>query len=262
MDQVLTRGRFLRRYKRFFADIELPDRGVVTAHCPNTGSMKTLLSEGAEAWCRFTDDPKRKLAWSLVLLGVPGGHALVDTALPNRIVAEGIESGKVPSLAGYENIRKEVKIGKSRIDLLLENPAEVSGDSCYVEVKNVTMSSLSVTKDGETVPGVKGRADFPDAVTERGRKHLEELTSIAAGSSRAAQVFFMGRTDTKRVGIASQIDAAYHEALQSAVSAGVEVVALRSQVEFGEDPIEIVGAGGSFQHVKIEVSGECPFELG
>lgn len=261
MEQIVTRGRFLRRYKRFFADVEIPEHGVVTAHCPNTGSMKTLLTEGTEAWCRFTDDPKRKLAWSLVLLGVPGGYAMIDTALPNRIVAEGIQAGLVPSLSGYESIRKEVKVGNSRLDLLLENSSGNSEESCYVEVKNVTMSSLNVSEDGKETAGVRGRADFPDAVTSRGRKHLEELTALAEGNCRAAQVFFMGRTDTVRVGIAADIDADYYETLKSAVSGGVEVIALKSQIDLAEQDLEVMGCRSPFQRVTIDVAGECPVEL-
>ena len=140
MNLDLERGRFQRRYKRFFADVERDDGSVVVSHLPNTGSMATLLHDNVDAFIRFDGNPKRKLQWTLTLLGTTGGGlALVDTALPNRIVEEGVLAGAIPELSGYPRLRREVKYGEqnSRIDLLLE------GDQgpCYVEVKNCTMAS-------------------------------------------------------------------------------------------------------------------------
>lgn len=226
----LTRGTFLRRYKRFFADVEIDGHGTVTAHCPNTGSMKTLLEEGSDAWLRYSDDPKRKLAWTLVLLGVPGGRALVDTSLPNRVVEEAVHAGLVPALRGYRGLRREVRYGdRSRIDLLLEDPEDGTGRPCYVEVKNVTMRSMSLP----------GRGDFPDAVTERGRKHLHELAEVAERGERAVQLFLLGRTDCTRVGIAEEIDGAYAESLRASRDRGVEVLGLRLAV--GDDTLHVDG---------------------
>ena len=239
MQQILRPATFVRRYKRFFADARFPDGTEVTAHCPNTGTMKTLLDEGSPAWLRAADDPKRKLQESLVLLGVPGGVALVDTALPNAIVAEGIEAGALPSLTGYDTIRREVKVGSSRIDLLLSDATD-GGPDCYIEVKNVTMASAHVP----------GRADFPDAVTERGRKHLGELGELVAAGHRAVQLFLLGRTDCASVGVADEIDPKYGETLREVVAAGVEVVVAQLAIDFLED-----------ENVALTLRGECPVEL-
>ncbi len=241
----LTRGIFRRRYQRFFADVEIPGIGAITAHCPNTGTMRTLLEDGADAWLRHSDDPKRKLAWTLVLLGVPGGLALVDTSLPNTIVAEGITAGLVPSLAGYETLRREAYLGgRSRFDMLLANPQDGSGRSCVIEVKNVTMRSAAV----------EGRADFPDAVTARGRKHLEELATLAGREMRAVQFYLLGRTDCTRVGIAAEIDPGYAQALETARVSGVEVIAVQLAIE--EAAIEEAGGVS----VALRTSGECSVE--
>ena len=250
MRQDLRRARFLRRYKRFFADVEL-DGEVVVAHCPNTGTMKTLLEEGAPAWIRTSDDPKRKLAHSLVLLGVPGGRAIVDTALPNRIVEEALHAGVISSLTGYATVRREVKVGeKSRIDLVLEE-SERGAPDCYIEVKNVTMRA----DDHVELPPGSGslRADFPDAVTERGRKHLGELMRLVDQGHRAVQLYFLGRDDCDHVGVADAIDPAYGETVREAMAHGVEFIAVRARIEGGES--EASGA------VALTVGEECLVEI-
>lgn len=218
MDIQLTRAVFLRRYKRFFADVRLADGSVVQAHVPNTGSMRSLQTPEVEAWLTPASDPGRKLRWTLTLLGTPGGGlALVDTGLPNRLVAEGVVAGTVPELAGYALCRREAAYGSrgSRCDLLLTAPGRAD---CFVEIKNVTMAS-------ETHPG---RADFPDAVTERGAKHLAELTDLARDGKRAVQFFLVDRSDCDHAGIAAAIDPDYAAALTLAVAAGVEVVCYRA----------------------------------
>lgn len=226
MELALIRGIFLRRYQRFLADIELPagtpggQCRLVTVHVPNTGSMKTLLTPGMDAWLRTSTDPKRKLPFTLVLLGLPaGGLAVVDTNLPNRVVADGVAAGAIPELAGYTSCRREVTYGSrgSRIDLLLESPGR---PPCYVEVKNNTMASA-------TTPG---RSDFPDAVTERGRKHLAELTDVVRDGGRAVQFYLVDRTDCERSGIAAEIDPTYASALHAAIAAGVEVLCYRAEI--------------------------------
>jgi len=211
---MLIHATFLRRYQRFFADVQLDDGTVVVAHVPNTGSMRTLQTTGVDAWLTPAADPQRKLRWTLTLLGTPdGGLALVDTGLPNRLVAEAVAAGRVPALAGYAALRREAPFGTrgSRCDLLLTDPAR---PPCYVEIKNVTMASASVTT----------RADFPDSPTERGRKHLAELTDLARSGTRAVQFYVLGRTDRTSVGLAQDIDPAYAAALATAQAAGVEVV--------------------------------------
>jgi sugar fermentation stimulation protein A len=145
----------IRRYKRFLADVELPDGGTITAHCPNSGTMKTVSDPGSKVWISKSDNPKRKLAYTLELVccGPSNVPALVNTARPNHVVREALEQGLVEELRGYERIRSEVKIGESRLDLLLEGgPSDAP--VCYIEVKNVTMSEQ---------PGL---VIFPDAGVE------------------------------------------------------------------------------------------------
>lgn len=210
---------FIRRYKRFLCDVQV-GKETWTVHCPNSGSMKTLLNEGAPCFLHDSQNPKRKLSHTLTLLGVgEGDWALVDTQRPNAMAEEGILDGKIPELSGYGSLRREVKYGRenSRIDILLE---EEGRPSCYVEVKNNTMLSESNPE----------RSDFPDAVTERGRKHLRELMEMKEEGHRAVLLLMVNRTDTNRAGIASEIDPAYAETLKEAMSAGVEVLCYRTKL--------------------------------
>lgn len=232
----LLPGTFVRRYKRFFADVLLDDGREVVAHCPNTGSMKTLLEEGAPAFVTPNDDPKRKLRFTLTLLGLKRRKlAMVDTSLPNALVADAIAAGDVPELDGYAGLRREVKYGtrNSRIDIVLD-PAEGDGRSpCWIEVKNCTMAS-SVAE---------GRCDFPDAVTQRGLKHLEEMSDLAREGARVVQFFLVSRSDCTSCGVASEIDPAYHTALLAAQEAGVEILAYRLGIT----------------RRKLALSERCPF---
>lgn len=216
----LIEGRLLKRYKRFLADCNIPDVGEVVAHCPNSGSMKTLIDGEPKAWLRHVPDPARKLKWTLTLLGVRRrGKALVDTGLPNQLVADAISTGKIPKLLlkSGQKVHREVKVGeKSRLDIVIageDRPDETNGD-VYVEVKNVTMLS---SVDGD-------RADFPDAVTERGRKHLHELIRLRHMGHRAVLFLLLGRSDCTKVGFASEIDPAYCESLKQAAAEGVEII--------------------------------------
>ncbi|HED66273.1 MAG TPA: DNA/RNA nuclease SfsA [Planctomycetes bacterium] len=214
-DSPPIEGRFLRRYKRFFADIELPDGTVVTAHCPNTGSLLGCKEPGSPAWLRDSGDPKRKLRMSWQAIRVGDTWVNVDTNLPNRVVFEAIQAGVVPELRGYDEARREVRYGnRSRIDVLL-----TAGDRppCYVEVKNTTLAE-------------GGTALFPDAVTSRGLKHLGELREVVRRGERAVQFFFVSRTDVDTFRPADSIDPAYTAALREAASAGVEVLAWAARV--------------------------------
>jgi sugar fermentation stimulation protein A len=209
-------GRFLRRYKRFFADVELADGTLVTAHCPNTGSLKGCLVEGARAILRDSQDLERKLRFVWQAIEIDGTLVNVDTALPNRVVHEAVVAGKIPELAGFDEARREVKYGEnSRIDLLLSKRR--SQQLCYVEVKNTTLA------EGHT-------ALFPDAVTERGRKHLGELAKMVEQGHRAVQFFFVSRDDVRSFAPADEIDPAYCAALRAAAAAGVEVLAYAARV--------------------------------
>ncbi len=228
--EPLVRGRLLRRYKRFLADIELDGGEIVTAHCANPGSMLGLNDPGISAWLSKSDNPKRKLAWSLEVVEVDVGRGPtlvgINTGHPNRLVEDAISAGAISELAGYETLRREVKYGKnSRIDLLLSNEGK---PDCYVEVKNVHLVRE---------PGL---AEFPDSVTARGAKHLDELSDMARQGARAAMFYLVQRGDTERVMIARDIDPAYGDALERARKAGVEVVAYGCEVT--AEGIEVTGA--------------------
>ena len=205
----LARGRLIRRYKRFLADIELNDGHVVVAHCPNPGAMLGLDEPHSEVWLSPAANPDRKLRYSWELIRV-GEHLVgVNTSRPNGIVEEAVRARRVPELAGYTSIRREVSYGKSsRIDLLLERD---NHSICYVEVKNVHLKR-------------SGPAEFPDAVTARGRKHLGELGDMVEAGHRAVMFYLVQREDCERFRIAEDIDPAYAEALKTALSRGVEAI--------------------------------------
>ncbi len=217
----LVEGQLLRRYKRFLADVELASGGAVTAACPNTGSMMGCCEPGSRVWLSESDSPTRKYrhTWELVEAGGPRRKVLVgiNTGLPNRLVAEAIETGVIGELAGYATLRREVPFGeeRSRIDLLLESPGRAP---CYVEVKNVT----AAVSDGVAL--------FPDAVSERGTKHLRELVRLRAQGRRPVLVFCVQRGDVDEVRPADAIDPLYGRTLREAVAAGVEVMAWRARV--------------------------------
>ena len=232
LPQPMIPGRLLRRYKRFLADVVLEDTGErITASTPNTGSMMSLLDAGNRVWLSVSDDPKRKYRhrWELVEVNGPAGKALVglNTALPNRLAEEAIRAGLIPELAGYERIRREVRFGEenSRADLLLEAADRPDRPPVYVEVKNVTLSRR---------PGL---AEFPDAVTARGAKHLRELARVVRqGLGRAAMIYMCQRTDAGRCALAADIDPRYVEEWQRAKETGVEMYALACRI----NPREVV----------------------
>jgi len=213
--EKLIPGKILKRYKRFLADVELSDGEVITAHTANTGSMKTCWEPGWNVLLSFHDNPKRKLKYSLELTNNGDTWIGVNTSLPNKVAAEGIQAGIVKELSGYSNLKPEAKVGKSRIDILLSNEGK---DPCYVEVKNVTLL------------GENKRAIFPDAVSTRGQKHLEELTGLVNEGIRAAMLFVVNREDVDSFSPADHIDPTYGELLRKADKAGVEVLAYQCKV--------------------------------
>ncbi|MDF1800529.1 MAG: DNA/RNA nuclease SfsA [Planctomycetota bacterium] len=222
IDQPLVEATLVRRYKRFLTDVTLADGSELIAHCPNTGSLLGCKEPGSRVWLRDTENDKRKYRLSWQAVEVDGCWVNVDTGLPNAEVFAAITEDRVPALGGYQSARREVKYGtNSRIDVLLEGEG---GELCYVEVKNTTLA------EGEL-------ALFPDAVTERGRKHLGELVKMVEAGHRAVQFFFVSRNDVKRFRPADHIDPAYSEALREAAAAGVEVMAWSARVE--RDSIEL-----------------------
>ncbi|PXX88989.1 DNA/RNA nuclease SfsA [Marinobacter vulgaris] len=220
----LIEGRLIRRYKRFLADVLLPDGTEVIAHCPNTGSMLGCQPADARVWLSASDNPKRKLkyTWELVETA-PAEVACINTSRPNNQAREAIERGVVPELAGYADCRTEVKYGaeKSRIDLHLS--AHKSLADAWVEVKNVTLCE-------------GGRGYFPDAVTTRGQKHLRELMAQARAGERAVLFFVVNHTGITSVRPADHIDGTYGELLREAAAAGVELLAYRAALSGAEGP--------------------------
>ncbi len=226
----LVPATLVRRYKRFLADVALPGGETVTAHCANPGSMIGLAAPGAPVWLSRSHNPKRKLghSWELVEVDLGSGPELVgiNTTNPNALAAEAIAAGRIPQLTGYRSIRREVKYGKnSRVDFLLEEPGR---PPCYVEVKNVHLMRQ------------KGLAEFPDAVTERGAKHLQELAVVAAAGARAVMLFLVQIASAERFALARDIDPAYGLQFDLARGHGVEALARRCRLS--HDAIEVAEA--------------------
>ncbi len=211
----LLKGRLVKRYKRFLADVELDDGTIVVAHCVNTGSMKTCADAGSTVLLSTHNKPTRKLKYTWELTEVAEGYIGVNTALPNAVVESGIRNGQVAELTGYKTIRREVRYGeRSRIDLLLESPGQLP---CYVEVKNVTLLAEDVLR-------------FPDARSERAEKHVREMVELHATTGARIVLFFLAnRPEGGCVGLAETIDPRYAAALRQGVSNGLEVISYRTQ---------------------------------
>lgn len=209
-------GKILKRYKRFFADVELENGEVITAHTPNTGSMKTCWEPGWKAMVTYHDNPKRKLKYTLEMTHNGKSWIGVNTSLTNKIAKEAIEEGMITGLNGFDNLETEKKIGKSRIDLFLN----YKDAECYVEVKNVTLSSTEK----------ENLALFPDAITTRGQKHLQELIDLRKSGTRAAMLYIVQREDLDAFAPADLIDHEYGQLLRKANDAGVEIYVYRCKV--------------------------------
>ena len=206
----LVRGRLTARYKRFFADVILDDGTAVTAHCPNPGAMLGLNTPGLPVWLSKSDDPKRKLAYTLELVEADGGLVGVNTMSPNRIVAEALAAGLIPELTGYETIRREVNYGEaSRVDFLLTSPDR---PDCWLEIKNCHLS-----RGG-------GLAEFPDCVAARSSRHLRELAAMARAGDRAVVLFVVQRTDCDRFEACAELDPVFARTLGEVAKEGVEVL--------------------------------------
>ncbi|MCU7924425.1 MAG: DNA/RNA nuclease SfsA [Candidatus Thiodiazotropha sp. (ex Dulcina madagascariensis)] len=225
----LTDGRILNRYKRFLADVELPGGEVVTVHCPNTGSMRGCWEPGAPVQISHSDNPRRKLAWTLERVDMGRGWVGVHTGRTNPVVEEALHAGVLAPLRGYHSIAREVPFSliageRSRFDFFLSQGKAVDA---WVEVKNVTL----LLNDG---------LSFPDAVTVRGRKHLEALAEACRQGLRGIMVYALNRPEGDCFRPADEIDRAYGETLRRVVhESGVEFVAVR--IEHRESSMRVVG---------------------
>lgn len=220
---TLIRGTLIRRYKRFLADVELDDGGELTVHCPNSGAMTSCSEPGRPVLISDSGNPKRKLRHTLEMIRMGRTWVGVNTMRPNRAVARFLRTGKIPELAGYEELRREVPYGdgrRSRIDLLLQDPAGRLPD-CYVEIKNSTYRTPVAGEPGTYT------AAFPDAVTKRGQKHLRDLRGVVEGGHRGVIFFFVGRADCQRFRPADEIDPTYGATLREVAGRGVEILAYR-----------------------------------
>jgi sugar fermentation stimulation protein A len=207
----LITGTLIKRYKRFLADITLESGEQITAHCANPGAMTGLATPGAKVWLSESSNPKRKLKYSWELIEADGTLVGINTQHPNKIVAQAINDGFVSELTGYGTLKTEQRYGNnSRIDILLED----SGKSpCYVEIKNVHLMRT---------PGL---AEFPDSVTARGAKHLDELADMVMQGNRAMMFYLIQRQDAKDFALAKDIDPHYAARFAMAREAGVEAIA-------------------------------------
>jgi sugar fermentation stimulation protein A len=210
----LIRGTLIQRYKRFLADIRLADGEVVTAHCTNTGSMMGCKEPGSAVYISRSENLHRKLLYTWELIKTDNTWVGINTLHPNKLVPEAVEAGVIEELRGYETIRREVKVSAhSRLDLCLEG----GNGNCFVEIKNVSLA-------------VNGTAAFPDAISERGTKHLRELMRLKRQGHRAAIVFVIQRGDCDAFRPADEIDKEYGRWLRRAIKAGVEALPYRAKV--------------------------------
>jgi sugar fermentation stimulation protein A len=211
--EKLIHGTLIKRYKRFLADVKLDNGEEITAHCTNSGSMKSCLENGAEVYLTPVADPKRKTRFTWEMIKINGDWVGINTGNPNKLAFEAISKGEIPGLENYTTVKREVKFGDSRFDLFAENESE----QCFVEVKNVTL------KEGKY-------ALFPDAVTTRGQKHLKTLVEVKKQGMRAVMLYIVQRRDVEIFAPAVEIDPSYAKALKEAVLAGVEVIAMQAKV--------------------------------
>ncbi|OZG70048.1 sugar fermentation stimulation protein SfsA [Hahella sp. CCB-MM4] len=215
-------GILIRRYKRFLADIELENGEVITIHCPNTGSMKGCAEPGSQVYYSRAANPKRKYPFTWELGRTPEGHWIcVNTSRPNEMVGEAIRNGVIEELAGYEHHRPEVRYGSqgSRADWFLSGHPNLP--DCYVEVKNATLLE-------------NGVGYFPDAVSTRASKHLEELSDMVRSGFRSVLCYVVNHSGIDSVQAARHIDPVYAESVKKAHAAGVEVLAYKSCLSVSE----------------------------
>ena len=239
----LVQAKLVKRYKRFLADVELKDGSVITAHCPNPGSMLGMCDEGMNAYLIHSADPKRKLPWTLKLIETPTSLVVVDTMLANKLFKEAFELGGLPEFGRFDQILAEQVFSDSRFDFLLSHTS--SGiKSCYVEVKSATMWQ-------------DGCALFPDARTERGRKHLVTLSKAVKDGFDACQFYLVGRSDAKSFGTADDIDPLYGQALKLAQKSGVAVAVRALEFKYLDADQKAIASGSPFD-MNLSVGAAVP----
>ena len=220
----LISGRLIKRYKRFLADVVLDSGETVTAHCTNSGSMKSCLEEGAEVYLSPVNDPKRKTKFTWEMIKINSNWVGINTSVPNRVAFEWVKAGVIPGLEGYTNVKREVTFEDSRFDIFAEN----GNEKCFIEVKNVTY------REGDF-------ALFPDAKTTRGQKHLQTLIKVKESKMRAVMLYIIQRTDVNIFAPAAEIDPDYARLLVDAHSKGVEVIPFQVKVSpQGITPVGII----------------------
>jgi sugar fermentation stimulation protein A len=227
-EKPLTHGRLIKRYKRFLADITLDNGDVVTAHCTNSGTMKSCLEDNAEVYLTPVNDPKRKTKFTWEMIKINNDWIGINTGNPNKLAYDAVLNGDIEKLKGYTEVKREVKFEDSRFDVMAKNNSE----TCFIEVKNVTL------KEGKY-------ARFPDAVTTRGKKHLETLMRVKEQGMRAVMLYIIQRSDVEIFAPAEAIDPDYAKTLNKAFKLGVEIIPIQAKVT----------------PEKIELTKELPFEL-
>ena len=214
--EKLIKGKLLKRYKRFLADIILENKEIITAHVPNSGAMTSCIEENCDVWLTFHDNPKRKLKYTLELTLINENLICTNTGVANKIAIEAIKNGTIKELQNYTSLKPEQKYGQnSRIDILLENENE----KCYVEVKSVSLK-------------IDDYLAFPDAVTSRGTKHLNELYEMTLQGHRAVMLYIIQRTDNLPFRLACEIDKKYCELFNEVTKKGVEVLVYQSNIDY------------------------------
>ena len=214
--EKLIKGKLLKRYKRFLADIILENKEIITAHVPNSGAMTSCIEENCDVWLTFHDNPKRKLKYALELTLINENLICTNTGVANKIAIEAIKNGTIKELQNYTSLKPEQKYGQnSRIDILLENENE----KCYVEVKSVSLK-------------IDDYLAFPDAVTSRGTKHLNELYEMTLQGHRAVMLYIIQRTDNLPFRLACEIDKKYCEVFNEVTKKGVEVLVYQSNIDY------------------------------
>ena len=207
-NKKILQGTLIKRYKRFFADIKYKNESI-TAHCPNSGSMMGLIDKGNKIWFYTSNNPERKLKYTLEIIEVKNEKVGINTFLTNKIVFEALVNKKISSLIKFKNIKREVKFSdKTRFDFFLSNDTE----KCFLEVKNVTLLRE------------KKIAEFPDAITSRGTKHLNELCKAKKEGYQSYMLYLIQRDDCDSFKIAEDIDEKYKDAFNKAIKSGVKIL--------------------------------------